>query len=257
VFLWKNAMQTLRGTNLLSMLPLVVPAIVFTVAGTAARMSATSARGPAAGLAMGSLVVAAICALLGPQTVRSDLRGDLLHLEVIKTWPVKSAAVIRGELLWPALSLTLWAWLALFCATLFSAAAFPALTLRSRLSLSAAAVILAPALVVAQLTVHNAVAVLFPAWIPSGSQRPRGLDAMGQRLILLGGVILALIVMVGPGAIAGGIVALAVYRLVGAVSLIPAALVCLAIVAVEVGLVTEMLGAAYDRIDMSQVERAE
>ena len=63
--------------------------------------------------------------------------------------------------------------------------------------------------------------------------------------------------MIGPGAIAGGIIAFAFYRLVGAVSFVPAAIVCLAIVAVEIALVTEMLGAGYDRIDLSQIERAE
>ena len=257
VFLWKNGMQTLRGTNLLSVLRFVVPVTMFAVVGAAARMSARETRGPAAALATASLVLAAFCALLGPQTVRSDLRGDLRHLDVLKTWPVKSAAVIRGEMLWPTLALTLCAWFALACATVFSAAAFPALTLAVRLSMSAAAVVLAPALVAAQLTVHNAAAVLFPAWVSTGSQRPRGLDAMGQRLILIAGVILALIVMLGPGAIAGGIIGFAFYRLVGAVSLVPAAVVCLAIVVVEIGLATEMLGAAYDRVDLSEVERAD
>ena len=109
----------------------------------------------------------------------------------------------------------------------------------------------------AQLTVHNGVAVLFPAWIPSGSQRARGLDAMGQRLILLAGVILVLVVMIGPGAIAGVIVTFAFYRVMGPVSLVPAAAVCAAVVAVEIAILTEMLGAAYDRIDLPQVERSE
>jgi ABC-2 type transport system permease protein len=255
LFLWKNAMQTLRGTNLLSVLPFVIPAIVLAVVGATARMSATERRGPAAALAITALLLAGLCALLGPQAMRSDLRGDLRHLDVLKTWPVKASAVIRGEMLWPTLALTLCTWFALICATVFSAAAFPSLPLADRLSLAAAAAVLAPALVAAQLTVHNAAAVLFPAWVSTGPQRPRGLDAMGQRLILLVGVILALIVMIGPGVIAGGIIGFVFYRFVGAVSLVPAAVVCLAIVAVEIGLVTEMLGAAYDRVDLSQVER--
>ncbi|MDO8793316.1 MAG: hypothetical protein Q7J25_01700, partial [Vicinamibacterales bacterium] len=75
--------------------------------------------------------------------------------------------------------------------------------------------------------------------------------------ILFGGVMLALIVMVGPGAIAGALIAFVFYRFVGMVSLVPAAVVCLAIVVVEILLVTEMLGAAYDRIDLSRVERGE
>ena len=252
-------MQTLRGTNLLSVLPFVVPAIVL---GRGRRhredvgdqrRAARPRRSRSA-----SLVIAAFCALLGPQTVRSDLRGDLRHLDVLKTWPVKSAAVIRGEMLWPTLALTLCAWFALVCATVFSAAAFPALTLAVRLSLSAAAVVLAPALVAAQLTVHNAVAVLFPAWVSDrlpAAPRARcdGAAADSARLASFS----RSIVMLGPGAIAGGIIAFAFYRLVGAVSLVPAAVVCLAIVAVEIGLITEMLGAAYDRIDLSEVERAD
>ena len=47
---------------------------------------------------------------------------------------------------------------------------------------------------------------MFPAWVPLGSQRPRGLDAMGQRLIMLAATWLLLVVMALPGAIAGGIV---------------------------------------------------
>jgi ABC-2 type transport system permease protein len=256
LFLWKNAMQTLRGTKLMTVLPFAIPLTFLAVASATARMS-PGTRGPAAAFATVSLALAAFCAFLGPQAMRGDLRGDLPHLEQLKTWPVKAAAVIRGEILWPTTLLTLCAWLALACGTIFSTAAFPALTLGSRLSRSAAAFLLAPALIVAQLAVHNAAAVLFPAWVATGRDRPRGLDAMGQRLILFGGVMLSLAVLVGPGAIAGGIVIFALYRLIGDVSLVAAAVVCLAIVVIEVLLVTEMLGGVYDRIDLSQVERSE
>jgi hypothetical protein len=80
---------------------------------------------------------------------------------------------------------------------------------------------------------------------------------MGQRLILLAGVMLALVVMVGPGAIARGIVWFGFSRLVGAVAVVPAAAVYVAIVAIEVLLATEALGPAYERIDLSAVEREE
>jgi len=257
LFLWKNGMQTLRTTDLMTVLPYAFPAVVLAVVGATARMSALGARGPAVGFAVASLLVAAFCALIGPQMMRSDLRGDLIHLDLLKTWPVKASAVIRGQILWPIALLTLFTWGALACGTVFSAPAFPRWTLAWRLSLSALAFVLAPALIAAQFTVHNAAAVLFPAWVPTGRQRPRGLDAMGQRLILFAGVMLSLIVLVGPGAIAGGIVTFAFLRLIGPVILVPAGLVCLAIVAVELALVTEMLGGAYERIDLSQVERSE
>jgi ABC-2 type transport system permease protein len=257
VFLWKNAMQSFRASNALAIVPFVVPATLMAVIGATTGMTASAANRAAAALATACLMFAAFCALLGPQTVRTDLRGDLRHLDVLKTWPVKAAAVIRGELLWPAVSLTACVWFAVVCAAVFSVAAFPALTWTMRLSLAAAAVVLAPALVTAQLTVHNAAVVFFPAWISIGPQRFRGLDAMGQRLILFAGVLLALVVMLGPGVIAGGLVAFAFYRLAGPISLVPAAAVCLAIVIVEIAFVTEMLGSAYDRLDLAQIERAE
>jgi hypothetical protein len=257
LFLWKNGLQTLRGTNLAQVMPVLVPMAVLIVAGATARMSATHARGPAAAFATGSLALAGFCALLGPQAMRSDLRGDLPHLELLRTWPVRGSAVIRGEILWPSALLTCAAWLALVCAAIFSEAAFPTLDVKSRLSLAVAAILVAPVLIAAQFTVHNAAAVMFPAWVPTGRQRPRGFDAMGQRLILFGGVVIALAVIVGPGAIAGALVTFVFYRVIGLVSLVPAAVACVLLVAIEVLVITEMLGAAYDRIDLSQVERAD
>jgi hypothetical protein len=81
---------------------------------------------------------------------------------------------------------------------------------------------------------------------------------MGQRLILFGGVLLGLVVMFLPGAIGAGILGFVFYRLTGSpLVFVPAAAVCLAIVATEVLLATEALGPLYDRIDLSGVERAE
>jgi hypothetical protein len=98
---------------------------------------------------------------------------------------------------------------------------------------------------------------MFPAWIPSDNEM-RGFDSMGQRLILFGGVLLGLIAMVLPGAIAAGIIGFVFYRLTGSPFVfVPAAAVCLAIVATEVMVATEALGPMYDRLDLSGVERSE
>jgi ABC-2 type transport system permease protein len=257
VFFWKNGLQTLRGTNVAHVVPILIPVTILSVIVATARMSATQAQGPAAGFATGSLMVAAFFTLLGPQAMRSDLRGDLPHLDLLKTWPVKAAAIIRGELLWPTTVLTLCAWLAIACAAILSAAAFPDLDLPMRISLSIAAFLLVPALIATQFTVHNAAATLFPAWVPTGTQRPRGFDAMGQRIILLGGVLLALAVMVGPGIIAGGIVGFLLYPLIGPASVVLGSAICLAVSLVEILLATEMLGGALERMDLSDAERAE
>jgi hypothetical protein len=164
---------------------------------------------------------------------------------------------VRGELLWPGTVITFFGWLALVCATAFSGPALPRWPITWRLSVAAALVLIVPALVFAQYVVHNAAVVLFPGWVPLDNERPRGLDAMGQRLILMAGVVVALALAIAPGAIAGAIVWFALYRLVGIASLVPAAAACLAVVAAELLVVTELLGLAYERVDVTEVERAE
>ena len=83
------------------------------------------------------------------------------------------------------------------------------------------------------------------------------LDAIGQRLIVLGGTWLLLIVSLLPGAIAGGIVWFALRLFIGTAALVPAALVCTVVVGLEVLLATEAIGPAYDRLDLLAVERVE
>jgi hypothetical protein len=257
LFFWKNGMQALRRANSLTLLRVGVPMLFLVVALTSLRLSARDAQGPAALLGMFALFAAAFAAFLGPQIVRTDLRSDLEHLELLRTWPVKPASVVRGEMLWPGSVVTATAWFALTCAVSFSAAAFPAWPLMWRSSSALAAFLLAPAVVFGQYTVHAAATVLFPAWVPLGDQRPRGLDAMGQRLILFGGVLLSLVVVVGPGAIAGGLVWVLLYGLVGPPALVLGAGVCLAVVGIELWLLTEALGRMFADVDLSGIERPE
>ena len=98
---------------------------------------------------------------------------------------------------------------------------------------------------------------MFPAWVPLGNQRARGLDAMGQRLIMMGGTWLLMAVALLPGAIVGGIIWFALQQFIGPGALIPAAAACTAIVGIEVLLATEALGPVYERLDVMAVEKAE
>jgi putative ABC exporter len=257
LFMWKSAMEMLRGVNAVSLLRYGGAAVGISVSLTSALLSATHSRGSAAAFGLLAVAIAGFAALLGPQIARNDLREDLLHLELLKTWPVRASALIRGEMLGPAAMLTGCAWLALLCALPLSAAAFTTRSLPMRVSVALALAILAPAIIAAQLTVHNAAAIVFPGWVPLGTQRPRGLDAMGQRLILFGGVIIALTIMLAPPAVAAIVVWFAFRGLLGPAVLVPAALVCTVLVGVEVLLATEALGPMYERIDLSAVERAD
>jgi ABC-2 type transport system permease protein len=252
-FAWKAAMQTLRMVDRRSLVRVV--AIVFALTMVAASMG--RANGLASMLGAFAFAGTAFAILLAPQVLRIDMRQDLAHLELLKTWPIKASAVVRGELLWPGVVITVLAWMMLAVAVLLSGTILGKVGIGVRLGGGAALAILAPALVFAQLTIHNAIALVFPAWVPLGSQRARGLDAMGQRLIMLGGTWVLLVLSLIPGAIGGGIVWFALESFVGAGAIVPAAIVCTVVVAVEVLLATEAIGPAYERLDVLAVERAE
>jgi ABC-2 type transport system permease protein len=253
-FVWKAATEAVRLVNPRTLLRFVLPLVTFTVlAATAGAFP----RGFAQMFAVLALLVVGFCTLMGPQILRSDLRQDLEHLDLLKTWPVPAGSVIRGELIWPAVTLTVFVWLAILIATVLSPRAFPDVAVMWRLSIAIGSATIAPGLIAAQYVIHNAVALIFPAWVAFGGQRPRGLDAMGQRIIMLGATLIALVLMTLPGAIAGGLIGFALIRWIGPIGLIPAALACLVALVVETVAATEALGPAYERIDLTDVERAE
>jgi hypothetical protein len=251
-FAWKAAMQTARVVDRPTLVRLA--AILFALA-----MGATTIGrdGPAALIGAFAGGAALFTVVMAPQVLRIDIRQDLEHLELLKTWPIRAATVVRGELLWPGVLITAVAWLMIAIATMLSGAVVPKIGFAWRMAVGAGVGVVAPALVFAQLTVHNGVALLFPAWVPLGSQRARGVDALGQRLIMLGGTWLLLIVMAIPGALAGAIVWFALGTFFGPAMLVPAALTCAVVIAIEVLLATEALGPVYERLDMTAVERVE
>lgn len=251
-FAWKAAMQTLRTVDKRAIARVVALLVPMTA------MAVGIGRGEFASILGAFALVATLFAiLLAPQVMRIDMRQDLSHLELLKTWPVKSSAVVRGEMLWPGVLLTAVAWTMLALAMALTGTVLTTVSLGWRMAGGTAIAIVTPALIFSQLTIHNAIALIFPAWVPLGNQRARGLDAMGQRLIMLAGTWLLLILSAVPGAIAGGIVWFALRRFIGPASLVPAAAVCTVIVGLEVLLATEALGPAYERLDMLAVERAE
>jgi hypothetical protein len=252
-FIWKASLQTFRivDRRILMRLILVLAWIIAVV------LLAPRARGFAQMIGVFAAIGSGFATLMAPQLLRLDLRQDLQHLELLKTWPVRAAAVIRGEIIWPAVVVTVMAWSLGAVALLFSAAVFSQTGIHWRLAIGIGAMIITPALVFAQYTIHNAMALLFPAWVSVGSGRPRGVDAIGQRLILLGGTWLMLMLSLVPGALVGALLWAAFYRFSGPWILVPAALACAALVAIEVLLMIEAIAPAYERLDITSVERPE
>jgi len=254
--MWKGSKETFRGVSAKTWRYLL-PAFVGVAGMSFSILQVNELRGPASAVSVIGAMIAAAAILLGPQIARGDLRTDFVHLDLLKTWPMRAADVIRGEMAWPATIVSFVLWGGLFVSALFSSTALPDVSFVNRWSFAIAAAIAGPALIAAQYAVHNVATILFPAWVQIGPQRTRGIDAMGQPLIMLAAVVISLAAFAVPGVIGGGVVWFLFNRLVGNVVFVPAAIVFSAIVLVEVLAVTELLGPAYERIDITSIERPE
>jgi ABC-2 type transport system permease protein len=254
--IWKNLILVGRYASLrmlLRLAPMVVSLGV--LASIASRRS-----GLATVAAAFCLALVAITVLAGPLMARNDLRRDLGNLAMLKAWPMSGATLLRGEILAPAVMLTSIAWLLILGAASLAGnlrLGFLQPLIEDRLSYMAAALLLAPGLILVELTLLNGMAVLFPAWISTGATRSRGVDALGQRLFTTSGVLLTLVVALLPAVLVAGIVAGSIYFVTGIlVVVIPAAIIT-SVLVVECLVVVEMLGRVLDRTDVSAVAPAE
>jgi hypothetical protein len=248
--LWKNLILGGRFLAPGVMLRLFVPIIL--LAAAAAVKEVALGMGPVA------LIVAAALTLLGPYMVRYDLRQDMGRLTVLRTWPVRGAVLIRGELLAPFLVLTSGVWASLAVALVLSDGLdLGGLPLLDRAWLIAAAAVAAPAFLLGQLVIQNAAVVVFPGWVPAGSNRPRGVEAMGQQMLMFAGTLLLMALGVLPAAVVATAAGFILFQLIGYAGLFPAALVFSIALAAECLLAVELLGRVIERTDPGDVEREE
>jgi hypothetical protein len=251
LFVWKGILQTLRTVDR-RLLARVVVIVVWMIA-----VSLLMAR--TRGLVMIFGVFATWGALfslfMGPQILRMDLREDLAHLELIKSWPVNGGAVIRGELMWPAIAVTVVTWAFGIAAMAFSLSSLSRVPTPYRASAWTALMLLVPGVVLAQYTIHNAVALLFPGWVPLGGSRPRGVDAVGQRLVMLAANWLGLVLALAPGLVVTAALAIWLRPFVGPAVLPAGAVITTLSVIGEMWLVSGALAPVYERLDLTSVER--
>jgi hypothetical protein len=254
--LWKNLILLGRYASLRTlvlMLPFVFPFLMAAASGKSVTVSVIA-------LTL-SLTVSVTTVLVGPGMMRNDLRQDLRRLSILKSWPVSGAALVRGELLAPALVLSVVAWLAILVAAVAlgygkHGGRF-AVLLPHRLSLAAAGVMIAPAIILAQLVVQNGFAVLLPAWMATGKSAGAGLERMGQGMFIIWGGWLSALVFLAPAA---SVALLVMHALGGRAhpgSVVAAAAVLLAVVVAEALPATAWLGRAFERSDLQSIDPAE
>lgn len=248
--LWKNTILLGRYVSLRLVVRVLIPVVVMAVV-----FGLNSKGGSLAPLL---LMLTVFATVVGPFMIRNDLRHDLQRLPVLKTWPISGRELLVGELLAPIFLLSAIVWF-LLAVTLALSPAWKdgPIDAVGRAALLVSVGLLAPMLIAGQVIIQNAAVVLFPGWIATGSARARGIEAMGQNMLMFAGTLLALGVGILPASAVAGGLGYVLYLFLGWPGLLPAAMLLASILVVEAGLVVMWLGRVLERTDPAQIEIAE
>lgn len=252
-FLWKNLMVAPAYLNR----KVFLGAAILILVGLTWLKSQTAIEGPKIAGAVGIIALSLLVYLLifGPQLARNDLRGDIIHADMLKAYPLPGWRIVLGSLLAPTVILTGIAWLFLFAGWLGlvpPANKAPWLTPQLRLVAGLSLAALMPVLCAVQLLVPNAATLLFPAWSQTSRNMGGGMDVMGQRLIFFAGQFVCLVLALLPAVLLGGGTIFLTRWLIGLPAAVALAVVpVLAVFAGEVWLGVRLLGPRFDRLDIS------
>jgi ABC-2 type transport system permease protein len=182
--LWKNYLWLLRTGQLRGIVgpPLVAMVCVAAFAG----------RSNTAELAIALLciVLLAIMIILGPMMVRNDLRSELLHLPMLNTFPLRGQQIVLAEVASSAPPVAAMQFFLLAAAC-------------GALSFTTDAPLLLLGLNAVSFTIHNGMALLFPAWVKLGDSGAR-LEAIGQSMLTSSATLLLLLLLLVVPGVAGG-----------------------------------------------------
>ena len=243
---WKNLTAVMRTARIRKV------ALSFAVGAAALGFLSLQQSGPltaAIGALSGTWAIFSIA--LGPQWVRNDLRTDLQHLELLRSYPVSGAAILAAEAAAAATVLTLVQLILIglaYCALLGDPTLPLSIGARS-IAVLAAAVVL-PAVNYIGLLLLNGGALLFPAWVRLGPTRASGVEGLGQNALSMVVYAAALLVVLIPALAAAGAAGWPLRHIIGEWAWIPGGLVGLVVLAVESRLLLGPLGRALERIDI-------
>jgi ABC-2 type transport system permease protein len=243
--LWKNLLAVVRTRRVRT---IATGLALASVAG--ALLSFTSHGGVAEMVGWLAATWAGLMMVIGPQWVRNDLRGDLLKLDLLRSYPLRGTAIVTAEVAASTLVLTA-AQVALlllaYLALLGNAAVEPGLRVRS--IILAGALIHLPAINFMGLLIHNAAAILFPAWVHLGAGRSSGVEVLGQNMLMVVAFLTVLAAALSVPVALGGGLFLLLGRSAGLWAIIPGSAVLLAALAGEAMLLVHWLGGVFERTD--------
>ena len=250
-FLWKNLLSTWQYFTIRVLL-VCAAAIV----GTSAWISTHPVgRELLPGVGIMALFFGGYTLIVGPQFARQDIRSDLGHADVLKTYPLAGWQIVVGELLTPMVILSSVLWLTLLTITLTlhpATAGLTWLTPGLRLSCALAIAVIIPPLATLQLLVPNAAALFFPAWFQMSRTRGGGPEVFGQRMIFFFAQLMTMLVALFPAISLAAILIFILQWWLGPIAAVGLATVAvLLVLATEVWLGVWWLGERFERLDLS------
>ena len=189
-------------------------------------------------------------AVIGPQWVRNDLRGDLLKLDLLRSYPLRGRSVVLAEVTASTLVLTAIQLSLLVIGYLaFLGDEFMEPDLAERTLLLLASFMFLPGINLLGMLIQNGAALLYPAWVSFGSGRPAGVEALGQNMLMMVAYVALLSLLLALPALAGAGGFLLFQGVIGVWSAVPAGALFLGIIAVEAVLIVGWLGRIFERTD--------
>ena len=193
-------------------------------------------------------------AVIGPQWVRNDLRGDLLKLDLLRSYPLRGWSVVLAEVAASALVLTVIQLCLLtigYLAFLGDEFMVPGLGGRTFLLLSA--FVFLPGVNLLSMLIQNGAALLYPAWVRLGSGRPAGVEALGQNLLMMVVFVSLLSLMLLLPVVLGGGAFLLLRPVINEWAALAATVLILGTIAYEAALFVDWLGRVFERTDPAAV----
>ncbi|HEX2250094.1 MAG TPA: putative ABC exporter domain-containing protein [Gemmatimonadales bacterium] len=243
--LWKNLVAATRTRRVRQVVLLLVSAgaivsvLSFDPDGTLAEIAGWLA-----------VIWAGMLVVIGPQYVRNDLRGDLLKLALLRSYPLRGWSVVLAEaggstLLLTAIQLSL---LTIgYLAFLGNESMTPALEERTWLLL--ACMTFLPAINLLGMLIQNGGALLYPAWVHLGSGRAAGVEVLGQNLLMMVAFMALLALLLVLPAIIGGGAYLLLRPTLEGWAVVPASCLFLTVIAFEAAWLVEWLGRVFEQTD--------
>lgn len=197
-----------------------------------------------------AVIWAVVMLLVGPQWIRNDLRSDLQHFDLLRSYPLPGRALVAAEAAGSAIVLTAMQLSLLTLAYLaFLGNDNVKLSFGDRSLALVGAVVYLPVINYVAMLIQNGGAILFPAWVRSGPDRAGGVEALGQNMLLIvAQIAIITVLMVVPATVASGLYAL-LWPALGGWAEIGRAAVFLGMMAFESYILVGWLGGVLERTD--------